>query len=238
MDPWDIEQALGTVIDKISDENYEQSLNCLRFWFSLGRTSSRIPSYPGSRPAYSETPSYKILDVIRSNTAKTSIDPEGGKLIHPTAHLIPRLARDIESDDLFAPHNAGLQSRLCTEVLLQFFRNNLVLVWSKEKCAYSTAPRDFCVDTNFIAHCANLGLVEEDAVRDHILQSLVSHQKLYDHQVAALIILFKLAGATFETYAGPSLVDRCFGLLKDHNCRSPVKSDLIQVRVPRAVRAG
>ena len=53
-------------------------------------------------------------------------------------------------------------------------------------------------------------------IRDHILQSLISHPKLYDHQADALIILLKLAGATFAAYADPSVVDRCFELLKHH----------------------
>ena len=69
-------------------------------------------------------------------------------------------------------------------------------------------------------------------------QSLISQPALWDHQADALIILFKLAGATFEAYADPSVVDRCFELLKGkyqsgdgyHGPR--VKRGLIQVRTP------
>jgi len=74
--------------------------------------------------------------------------------------------------------------------------------------------------------------VEEDAIRNHIIQSLIAHPTLYDHQADALIILFKLAGATFEAYVDPSVVDRCFNLLKDHNYRDPTKKELMEVRVP------
>ena len=76
--------------------------------------------------------------------------------------------------------------------------------------------QEFYADVNLIARWANLGYVEEAAIRSHILQSLVSHPTLHDHQAWALIILFKLAGATFGAFADPSVVDRCFELLKNH----------------------
>ena len=106
-------------------------------------------------------------------------------------------------------------------------------------------------EANLLAHWANLGYVEEATIRDHILQSLISHPNLYDHQADALIVLFRLAGATFEAYADPSAVDRCFQLLKGHSYILPygdyyqsdreknddyvrVRKELVQVRVPRA----
>jgi len=93
----------------------------------------------------------------------------------------------------------------------------------------------FCADTNLIAHWANLGYVEEHSIRNHILQSLISHPTLYDHQADALVILFKLAGTTFGAYTDPSVVDRCFELLKDYsklngtNDRDSAERKLIQV---------
>ena len=80
--------------------------------------------------------------------------------------------------------------------------------------------------------------MEEPAIRNHILQSLIdiSHPKLYDHQADALVILFKLAGATFEAYADPSAVDRCFKLLKDSYSRGTVRGKLIQVRASPVVK--
>jgi len=80
---------------------------------------------------------------------------------------------------------------------------------------------DLCAGANLIAHWANLRYVEEAAIRDHILQSLISHPKLYDRQVDVLTILFKLAGATFKAYADPTVFDRCFELLKGHNYNPP-----------------
>jgi len=76
----------------------------------------------------------------------------------------------------------------------------------------------------------NLGYVEETAIRDHILQSLISHPKLYKVQVDALIILFKLAGATFAKYSDLAVVDRCFELLKVHYERDSARGDLVRVR--------
>ena len=75
---------------------------------------------------------------------------------------------------------------------------------------------------------ANLGYVEETTIRDHILQSLISHPKLYKFQADALIILFKLAGATFAKYSDPAVVDGCFELFKVHYERGSVRGDLVR----------
>ena len=87
------------------------------------------------------------------------------------------------------------------------------------------------MDVNLIAHCANLGYIEEHAIRNHILQSLISHAKVYDHQVIALAILFRIAGATFGAYVDPAVVDRCFELLKNHRFQSGASSVPIQVNI-------
>ena len=92
-------------------------------------------------------------------------------------------------------------------------------------------PEQFLADANFVAHWVNLGYVGESPVRNHILQSLISHPALYEHQADALIILFKLAGATFEKYVEPSVVDRCFELLKGYYGANSVKGQPVQVRV-------
>jgi len=236
VDWWDIEQSLGSVIDKISDQNYEQSLTCVRFWLNLGKTYE-IPTdstYSGP-PGYCrvKTPSDVILDAIWSNRTASSIDPGGGKLDHPTAHLILRLARDVESDHVFAPHADGLQNRLSTKILLEFYKNNPAK-YEKQPCSYLNTSQKFCADANLLAHCANLGLTKEDAIRDDILQSLISHPKLSDHQASALIVLFKLAGATFEAYAGHLVVNRCFKLLRDHDYGDLAKTELMRVCITRA----
>ena len=229
--PRDIEEALSSVVGKITDRNYEQSLACFRFWLKIGQTYCQIPYDPG--PDYSKTLFEYVFDAIWRNRTATPIDPGCGKLVHPTAHLILRLARDVESDHLLAHHGDGLQTRLRTKVLLEFFKTNLELVQGKNdhpapvqrwgghptpaqgKSGLPNRLQSFCADTSLIAHCINLGHVEEDVIHNHILQSLITHPNLYDHQADGLIILFKLAGTTLERYADPSVVDRCFNLLKD-----------------------
>ena len=243
----DIDQALDSVVAKLSDENYSQSLTFYRFWLDIGQT-------------YHQVPPDQICNAIWNNRGTGLIDPGQGKLVHSTAHLIVRFASDAESDDLLlAPHTSGLQSRLSTKTLKEFFSSNLRISRG------DGTVNEFYATTNLIAHWANLGYMEEAAIRNHILQSLTSHPGLHDHQADALIILFKLAGATFEAYAGPSAVDRCFELLKDHkyynehlvkykvnsgnqyyfsgeadwnngNNYDQMKRELVQVRAPRPVK--
>ena len=201
-----IEQTLRSV--SLSDEHYAKSFASFRFWFDIGHT-------------YHQVPSDQIFNAIWNGRRATSIDSESGKLIHSTAHLVLRFASDAESDHTLALHSSGLQRRLCTRSLREFFTDNLMTVVSRT----SDVMPDFYTDVNLIACWANLGYVEENAIRNHILQSLISHYKLYDHQANALIILFKLAGATFEAYADPSVVNRCFELLRDHKYHNPWRSN-------------
>ena len=220
-----IEEALNFVVGELSDENYAESLAFYRFWCETGG-------------AYLETPSDKIFDAIWNNRgAMNSINPSCGKIFHASAHLILRFAKDAEADHILAPHSSGLQDRLCARILREFSSDNLMIA------RYSKDATSFYADVNLLAHWANLGFVEEAAIRNHILQSLISHPKLYTHQVFALIILFKLAGATFEAYVDPSVVDRCFEHLKAHSAAYSPNYDqygdyrelrmAIQVRVPR-----
>ena len=196
----EIDKALNLVVGELPEQNYAQSLALYRFWFEIGQT-------------YHQIPPDQILTAIWNNRGKGSmIDLLYGKLIHSAAHSILRFASDAESDHILASHCSGLQRRLCARSLREFFTNNLRVVRGEG----IESIYDLHTDANLIAHWANLGYVEETAIHDHILQSLISHPTLYDHQADALIILFKLAGATFGAYADPSVVDRCFELLKDH----------------------
>ena len=89
-----------------------------------------------------------------------------------------------------------------------------------------------CLDSNLIAWQANSGYVKETTIRNHILQPLVddpSYSKTYDHQADAMIILFKIAGATFKAFVDPPVVDRCFEIFKDHYSHDSVKGKLVQV---------
>ena len=228
-----VDKALGLVIRNLSNQNYVQSLARYRFWLDIGRI-------------YYQIPSDQILNVIWSNRVATSplLDPGGGQLIHSNAHLILRFARDAESGNILVPHSSGLQSRLCARSLREFFSNNVETVWSGLVDNKWDRADSFHADTNLIAHWANLGYIEETVIRDHILQSLISQSALWDHQADALVILFKLAGATFGAYADPSVVDRCFQLLNDHFLkldgrygRNSARKGLMQVRVPRVLKS-
>ena len=134
---------------------------------------------------------------------------------------------------ILGPHNPGLQSRLCARSLQGFFSDNL---WQTKNPGGTWAS--FCADVNLVAGWANLGYIEGAAIRNHILQSLISHPELYDHQADALIILFKLAGATFEAYADTSVIDRCFELLEHHYSENPMKNQLVQVCASLLVKGG
>jgi len=207
-------RALGSVVGKLSDQNYEQSLASYRFWFETGRS-------------YSQIPSDLIFDSIWHNRPTYAIT---SKLIHPAAHLILRFASDAESDHILAAYSAGLQSHLCTRILEGFFSNALEALWLQmNELSSNSAGRNFYADANLIAHGANLGHIEEAAIRNHILQSLTPHPKLFLYQADALLILFKIAGATFAAYADPSVVDRCFELLKNHPHSDSLRVVLFQV---------
>ena len=240
-----IERGLDSVVAKLSDENYAQSLDFYRLWFDIGQT-------------YNQIPSYRIFDSIWNNRGLSStIHPYHGKLIHSGAHLILRLASDIESDHTLAPHISGLQSDLCAMTLREFFDANMGAAENSDSSSSSSSivPSNFFAEVNLIAHWTNLGYVKEATIRNHILQSLTSHQKLCDHQADALVILFKIAGATFEAYADPSVVDRCFDLLTHHKYFNPYEAGygsgaretksyaetrrgLLQVRAGQAVKGG
>jgi len=222
----EIQDALHSAVGRmLSDQNYEQSLAFYRFWLEIGQTYFQIPFDQIFNAVWDNRTAGPISISTHHMSSQSTrgiyiLDPT--TLIRPTAHLVLRFASDAESDHL-APHSSGLQNRLCTRTIREFFDGNLMIAKYKEDYVANgvghgtNAPDCFCADTNLIAQWANLGYVEESAIRNHILQSLISHPTLYDHQADALIILFKLAGATFEAYAGPSVVDRCFELLKDYN---------------------
>jgi len=178
---WTIEEALGFVVGELSDKNYARSLAFYRFWFETGGDYLEIPPDP-------------IFNAIWNHRGEgSSIYHDYGQIFHASAHLILRFASDAESDHVLAPHSSDLQSRLCARSLREFTSNNLMVARYGNDTVAS-----FYADVNFVAHWANLGYVEESAIRNHILQSLISHPILYRHQAFALIILFKLAGATFE----------------------------------------
>ena len=230
-----IKKDLASAVEGLSDKNYEQSLDFYRLWFDIGRAHVNI------QPT-------QTLDDIWGGRGSSAVNPRGGQLFHPTAHLILRFTGDLESDPVLGPLSDGLQSRLCARLLESFFGqvmmgayqrrgNTKISPYTSTWCDAEIYETERCVatDSNLIALWANLGYVEETVIRNRILQSLISFPKLYDHQADSMIILFKIAGATFEAYADPSVVDRCFELLKNHYSPDSVKGRLVQVSVLHTV---
>ena len=221
-----IDTALSFAVkDIFSDGNYDRLFAFYRFWFDIRRAYRQIPTDP-------------IIDDIWPMIRQMNAANSGlwDKLTHPTAHLVLRLTSDAESDHALAPHNSGLQSRLSKKTLREFFTNNLRVTNSGGLEYGVEIMGDFYADTSLIAHWANLGYVEEDAIRNHILQSLISHLRLHHRQADALCILFQVAGPTFEAYVETSVVDRCFKLLESHHHIIPGMGQLIQVSAPSVKR--
>ena len=220
-----IEDRLALAIEKLSDQNYEQPLALYSLWFDIGLTYLQI------------TPDQIFNDFWKIfNRGAQTVSHKDGKFIHPTAHLVIRFAGDAESNSVLAPHIAGLQTRLCRNSLHEFFRVNL----GCGNQGYDDWINPLIGRANLVAGWANLGCVEESAIHNHILQPLICEPlpKLRDYNADVIITLFKIAGATFEAYADPSVVDRCFELLKDHYSRDTVKGRLVQVRVAYTVEGG
>ena len=231
-----IKKELASTVEGLSDKNYEQSLDFYRLWFDIGCAHADIQ------------PTQALDDIwaYQATQGPNKVNPGDGQLFHPAAHLILRFAGDLELDPVRDPLGTGLQSRLCARLLQRFFEEGMIGVWQRRGGTaingYNWSAsnlqhneRYVASDSNLIALWANLGYVEETAIRNRILQSLISFPKLYDHQADAMIILFKIAGATFETYADSSVVDRCFELLKNHYTPDSVKGRLVQVSELRTV---
>ena len=206
-----LEDTLRDLIKGISEENYDEVFAQYRFWLDIGSGHTHINVQA------------QVNDAIERLVRPDSLE----WLIHPTAHLVIRFIGDIEADKKISGYIPRLHVQHCTSALRRFFLDNLYFVRSRNRTG---RPTSFLTDVNLIARWANLGYVEEETIRDHILQSLTSHPALYNHQADALFILFKLAGATFEAYADPLMIDRCFELLKGI-CDS-VKIGLLQVCSP------
>ena len=216
-----VEEFLNSAIKELfSGQDYERLFAFYGLWFDIRQTYHDIPSDP-------------LMDKIWEKTREMNLEDSSswGKLTQPTAGLVVRFASDAESDPNLARHSPGLQTRLCKRALQEFFADNVRDAYRSSKGSESTlhVMRDFYPDTTLIAHWANLGCIEEHAIRNHILQSLISHPQPSDYRADALYILFKIAGATFEAYVEASVVDRCFELLKGHRHGDPEKEELIQV---------
>ena len=197
-----IQGVLGSVVRNLSEENYEQSFAQYRFLVDMARTCSQIPTD-------------LIFDTVWNKISDLQLPSHGNqRIFYPTSPLLLRFASDAESDSVLAPYSAGLRGRLCTSVLRQFYGHGLGVLYLG-----GSPSTNHLLCANLIAHAVNLGYIEETVIREHILQFLTSTSGPagYPYQELALLVLFKTAGATFDASADPSVVDRCFELLKGHD---------------------
>ena len=193
-----IQKGLGLIITNLSDQNYEKSLTYFRFWSEVGQTHFQLPSDA-------------IFNIIYEGRA-SGISSYAS--VYPKTSLILGLIDSIESDPALALQCAGFQNLFCVKILQNFFDNDMGAVLSNS--SYNSVPNSYYADVNYVAHCANSGHAGENTIRSHILQSLVSHTRIQEHQVSALAILFKIAGATFEAYVDPAVINRCFEIFNGH----------------------
>ena len=206
-----LQAILRNLVEKISDGNYDESFAQYRLWLDIG-------------DAHGDITQDQLNDDMYWGARSGSLR----ELIHTTAHLLIRFIGDVEADRKLSRYASGLHQRRSKSALSSFFETNLRIM---ESGYCGSRKPNFLTDVNFIARWANLGYVGEETIRNHILQSLIAHPKFHDHQADALIILFKLAGATFGAYADPSVVDRCFELLRSYPSDS-TKLKLIPVSAP------
>jgi hypothetical protein len=193
-----IQKGLKATITNLPDKDWEKSLTYFRLWSEVGQT-------------HFELPADLIFDTIYENRASGSSNYTP---IYPKASAILRLIDDIESDPTLAAQCAGFRSRFCAKILKNFFDNDMTVVHANS--GYGSVSNEYYADVNYIAHCANFGYLGENTIRTQILQSLISHARVYEHQLTALAILFKIAGATFNEYAGPTVINRCFEVFDSH----------------------
>ena len=234
-----LRNVLKGLTGNLSEKNYDETFAEYRLWFDIGTTHNYLND--------EGQVANDIRGIIKSNLLR----PDNGDLIHPAIHLYLRFVRDIGADPTMSAQVPKLSRSFESAVDWCFEEHLFIAAYSDEidtwdyNCRYppdlagfSQRKVVFLEQINLIACWANLGYVKRPVIRDHILQSLVSRPKSYDYQADAIIILFKVAGATFGTFADPPVVDRCLELLKNHYSNNASRSLLVQVRTPHTVKGG
>jgi len=192
-----IQQTLRCLVDRLSEKNYDRSSAQYRFLLDVGITHGRVDRNDVCND---------IGRIAQPGRFKDSLN-------NPTTQLLIRFIEDIEADQKTSRHALKLHERLSTSALDDFFSQNLNIMGNFDPMTWATWAT-FLTNANLIARWANLGYIEEETIRNRILQSLINHPEPLANQADALIILFSVAGATFGAYADPSTVDRCFELLR------------------------
>lgn len=210
-----ISAFLKELVSNLSEENYEKTLSDYRFWMKIGTTHGCALNN-------------KLQDDILNNRKPDLVYPTSSRLIHPTSQRLLQFITDVEQHLVSPTH-----TRLSRSLLNEFFDRNLRL--GSQSTIYSSELSSFYTNVGFLAHWVNLGYIGVEDVRDNILQSLTFRPVPLDHQLHSLLILLKIAGATFAVYVDPSIMDRCLNVLKS---RSNMKSEVTALTKVRAFFSG
>ena len=205
-----ISEFLGGLVSRISEENYEKTLSDYRLWLKIGAARGWIPDD-------------QLQNAILENMRPELVYPSSSQLIHPTTHLLVQLITDTEPNPVSPTH-----VQLCQSSLKDFFADNSAFYFRTS--VHSSDWRKFYTNVNFLAHWVNVGCLNVEDVRDHILQSLTCRPVPGFYQLCSLLILLKIAGATFAAYVDPSVMDHCLRVLKSSGFSLPVFIALAKVR--------
>jgi len=232
----DTSWPLMKLVYGISEKNYDRTFSAYRFWINLGTARGGVSSdqlYNDILGSITTRHDWITTPQLYYDSSIASRYVARGHLIHGGARLLPRFITDAELDPALSTYANGLHDRLCRESLDQFFRQNLDYIPGGWEGPTSEQSCEFYTRVNLIAHWVNLGYVELEDVRDHILQSLAFQPTVHAHQLNSLIILLKISGATFAAYVDSSVMDHCCDLLKPNNLsKEPVLVELAEVRAP------
>lgn len=185
---------LRKLVSNLSEENYERTISDYRFWRGIGAMHGWIPDD-------------QLHDDIMGNMNIRLVHPYSQQLIHRTSRLIVQFITDVEPDSVSSTHE-----RLCHSTLRSFFADNLDFD-SRASLEHYELARIY-TNANFLAHWVNLGCLNVEDVRDHILQSLYSRPIPHAYQLNSLYVLLKIAGATFSAYVDPVVMARCLVVLE------------------------
>jgi len=211
----DTSWPLTKLLHGLSEKNYDRKFSAYRFWVELGAAHGGVSDHQLYNNILSVADTMFDAITLKWKHIADSSPPQytgEGELIHSNIHLLLRFITDAERDPVLSTYAIGLHDRLCRESLEQFFRHSL------DHIAGGEAPPEFYARVNLIAHWVNLGHVSLEDIRDHILQSLTFlHPTVRSYQLNSMMILLKIAGATFAAHVDPSVMDRCYDLIKPSN---------------------
>ena len=211
-----ISSYLNKLVLGLSEENYDQTLSDYRLWMGIGVTHGWIPGD-------------QLYNDILTSMKPELVDPSSAQLIHSTSRRLLRFVTEVGNDPLLSAFVSGTHERLCLQSLKNFFAINLDFMLGKDRPIAEL--RRFYTDANFLAHWANLGYLNVEDVRSHILQSLTFRPTTFTYQSNSLAVLLNISGATFAAYVDSSVMDRCCDVLKSVNPGSSWVADgLAKVR--------